>query len=309
MDKLNRMAVFATVVAEGSLAGAARRLGMTPSAVSQHMRSLEKALGVPLLHRSTRRLALTEAGAAFYPGCEAMLQQALQAEQRLAELRDTLMGELRIATPVGIGGRSLAEALSPLLQAHPKLTLRVLADDRIVDMIEQRVDIALRANRQLADANMIAHPLTAWPMVLCAAPRYLSQHGVPEKPQDLVQHRWISSGYSGAHLDLLHQSGQQVKLRLAEGQIVSESMNVMRAFTRAGLGISAQPLYEIGDELQRGELLLLLPEWRPAALRLHALTLERNVPEKSRQALRYLRDYFRRNGEKGLASGGDGVFN
>ncbi|WP_440521722.1 LysR family transcriptional regulator, partial [Serratia marcescens] len=89
MDKLNRMAVFATVVAEGSLAGAARRLGMTPSAVSQHMRSLEKALGVPLLHRSTRRLALTEAGAAFYPGCEAMLQQAQQAEQRLAELRDT----------------------------------------------------------------------------------------------------------------------------------------------------------------------------------------------------------------------------
>ncbi|MGP1082218.1 LysR substrate-binding domain-containing protein [Serratia sp. CY58181] len=309
MDKLNRMAVFATVVAEGSLAGAARRLGMTPSAVSQHMRSLEKALGVPLLHRSTRRLALTEAGAAFYPGCEAMLQQAKQAEQRLAELRDTLVGELRIATPVGIGGRSLAEALSPLLQAHPKLTLRVLADDRIVDMIEQRVDIALRANRQLADANMIAHPLTAWPMVLCAAPRYLSQHGVPEKPQDLVQHRWISSGYSGAHLDLLHQSCQQVKLRLAEGQIVSESMNVMRAFTRAGLGISVQPLYEIGDELQRGELLLLLPEWRPAPLRLNALTLERTMPEKSRQALRYLRDYFRRNGEKGLASGGDGVFN
>ena len=229
-----------------------------------------------------------------------MLQQAQQAEQRLAELRDTLVGELRIATPVGIGGRSLAEALAPLLQAHPKLTLRVLADDRIVDMIEQRVDIALRANRQLADANMIAHPLTAWPMVLCAAPRYLSQHGVPEKPQDLVQHRWISSGYSGAHLDLLHQSGQQVKLRLAEGQIVSESMNVMRAFTRAGLGISIQPLYEIGDELQRGELLLLLPEWRPAPLRLHALTLERNVPEKSRQALRYLRDYFRRNGERDL---------
>ncbi|WP_461211664.1 LysR substrate-binding domain-containing protein, partial [Desulfocurvus sp. DL9XJH121] len=80
---------------------------------------------------------------------------AQQAEQRLAELRDTLVGELRIATPVGIGGRSLAEALAPLLQAHPKLTLRVLADDRIVDMIEHRVDIALRANRQLADANMI----------------------------------------------------------------------------------------------------------------------------------------------------------
>ncbi|HEI8953310.1 TPA: LysR family transcriptional regulator [Serratia liquefaciens] len=309
MDKLNRMAVFATVVAEGSLAGAARRLGMTPSAVSQHLRSLEKTLGVPLLHRSTRRLALTEAGAAFYPGCEAMLFQAQQAEQRLAELRDTLMGELRIATTIGIGGRPLAEAMAPLLQAHPKLTLKVLADDRIVDMIDQRIDIALRVNRQLADANMIAHPLAEWPMVLCAAPRYLSQHGVPETPQDLVQHRWITGAFSGAHLDLHHQSGQQLKLRLAEGQIVSDSMTVMRAFTRNGLGISIQPLYEIEDELQRGELIQLMPEWRPTPLRLHAMTLERAMPEKNRQALRYLRDYFRRHTEKSLASGADGVFN
>ena len=175
----------------------------------------------------------------------------------------------------------------------------MLADDRIVDMIEQRVDIALRANRQLADANMIAHPLTAWPMVLCAAPRYLSQHGVPEN-----RRIWCSTAGSPAAtagpIWICCTSPASRLLRLAEGQIVSESMNVMRAFTRAGLGISIQPLYEIGDELQRGELLLLLPEWRPAPLRLHALTLERNVPEKSRQALRYLRDYFRRNGERDL---------
>lgn len=146
-------------------------------------------------------------------------------------------------------------------------------------------------------------------MVLCAAPRYLSQHGVPEAPQDLVKHRWISGAFSGAHVDLHHQGGQQLKLRLAEGQIVSDSMNVMRAFTRSGLGISIQPLYEIEDELQRGELIQLMPEWRPAPLRLHAMTLERAMPEKTRQALRYLRDYFHRHAEKSLASSGDGVFN
>jgi DNA-binding transcriptional LysR family regulator len=308
MDKLNRMAVFAVVVAEGSLAAAARRLGMTPSAVSQHMRSLEKSLGVPLLHRSTRKLALTEAGEAFYPGCEAMLHQAQQAEQRLAELRDTLVGEIRIATTVGLGGWPLAEALAPLLQAHPKLRLRVLADDQIVDMIEQRVDIALRVNRQLADASMIAHPLAEWPMVICAAPRYLNQYGVPERPQELALHRWITNGGNGFQLELHHKSGEQCKLRLEEGQIVSGSMNVMRAFTRAGLGISIQPLYEIRDELQRGELIVLLPEWRAPPLRLHALTLERAMPEKNRQALRYLRDYFRPDNEKRLASGVDGVF-
>lgn len=252
MDKLNRMAVFATVVAEGSFVAAARRLEMTPSAVSQHMRSLEKSLGVALLHRSTRRLALTDAGEAFYPGCEAMLQEAQRAEQRLAELRDTLVGELRIATTVGIGSGPLAEALAPLLLAHPKLTLRILADDQVVDMIEQRVDISLRVNLQLADTNLIAHPLTAWPMVLCAAPRYLSQHGVPETPQELVQHRWITGSGHGLHLDLHHHAGETFKLRLAAGQVVSGSMNVIRAFTRNGLGISGQPLYEIGDELRRG---------------------------------------------------------
>lgn len=309
MDKLNRMAVFATVVAEGSFVAAARRLEMTPSAVSQHMRSLEKSLGMPLLHRSTRRLALTDAGEAFYPGCEAMLQEAQRAEQRLAELRDTLVGELRIATTVGIGSGPLAEALAPLLLAHPKLTLRILADDQVVDMIEQRVDISLRVNLQLADTNLIAHPLTAWPMVLCAAPRYLSQHGVPETPQELVQHRRITGSGHGLHLDLHHHAGETFKLRLAAGQVVSGSMNVIRAFTRNGLGISGQPLYEIGDELRRGELIALLPQWRPAPYRLHALTLERVLPEKTRQALHYLREYFRRHGEKPLANGPDDVFN
>ncbi|MBU3892247.1 MULTISPECIES: LysR substrate-binding domain-containing protein [unclassified Serratia (in: enterobacteria)] len=309
MDKLNRMAVFAVVVAEGSLAAAARRLGMSSSAVSQHLRALESSLGVPLLHRSTRKLALTEAGAAFYPGCEAMLQQAQQAQQRLAELRDTLVGELRIATTVGIGGGPLAEALAPLLQAHPQLTLRVLADDRVVDMIEQRVDISLRVSRQLADTSMIAHALSEWPMVLCAAPRYLSQHGVPETPQALQQHRWISGNNAAFPLDLHHASGETFRLRQAQGQIVSDSMHVMRAFTRMGLGISGQPLYEIGDELRRGELIALLPAWRPTPLRLHALTLERAMPEKTRQALRYLRDYFRRLAEKSLAINADDVFN
>ncbi|BCQ44853.1 hypothetical protein ERHA55_23800 [Erwinia rhapontici] len=119
MEKLNRMAVFATVVSEGSLAAAARRLGMSPSAVSQHLRALEQAVGVPLLHRSTRKLTLSEAGAAFYPGCEAMLHHALEAEKRLAEMRDTLSGELRISATVGIGGQPLCSALSPLLQQNP----------------------------------------------------------------------------------------------------------------------------------------------------------------------------------------------
>lgn len=294
MDKLNRMAVFAVVVAEGSFSAAGRRLGMSPSAVSQHMRTLEQDLGVTLLHRSTRKLTLTDAGAAFYPGCKAMLHEASQAEQRLAEMRDTLVGELRIATTIGLGGAPLAQALAPLLQAHPKLSLRILANDEIINLIDVRADIALRVNRQLDDASYIAHPLAVWPMVLCASPRYLNRCGIPETPDELSQHQWLVNTNEAvpASIELHRNNGETRKIRMPDIATGSSSMNVLRAFTLEGVGISIQPLYEIEYELKRGDLVLLLPEWRPAPLKLHALTLERVHTEKSRQAMQCLRDYF-----------------
>lgn len=309
MENLNRMAVFATVVREGSLAAAGRRLGISPSAVSQHLRQLESAVGVPLLHRSTRKLALTDAGAAFYPGCETMLNSAQQAEQRLAEMRDTLSGELRIASTVGIGGQPLCQALTPLLQQHPGLQLRIFATDNVLDMIEHRIDIALRVNRQLEDASVIAHPLADWPLVVCAAPRYLSEHGVPEQPHQLAQHRWISGmptggTVNGRLIELHHARHAPLKLRLEPGQVISDSMNVVRAFTLAGQGISLQPLLEIQPLLRSGELMLLLPEWRPAPFRLTALTLERVLPEKTRQVLQALRRHFRQIATQALADPG-----
>lgn len=247
MDKLNRMAVFAVVVAEGSLSAAGRRLGMSASAVSQHMRTLEQSLGVALLHRSTRKLTLTDAGAAFYPGCKTMLHEASQAEQRLAEMRDTLVGELRIATTIGLGGTPLAQALAPLLQAHPKLSLRILANDEIINLIDIRADIALRVNRQLDDASYIAHPLATWPMVLCASPRYLNRSGIPESPHELTQHQWLISTNDAipTSITLQKRSGEVCKIRLPDIATGSSSMNVLRAFTLEGLGISVQPLYEI----------------------------------------------------------------
>lgn len=294
MDKLNRMAVFAVVVAEGSFSAAGRRLGMSPSAVSQHMRTLEQDLRVTLLHRSTRKLTLTDAGAAFYPGCKAMLHEASQAEQRLAEMRDTLVGELRIATTIGLGGAPLAQALAPLLQAHPKLSLRILANDEIINLIEVRADIALRVNRQLDDASYIAHPLAVWPMALCASPRYLNRCGIPETPDELSQHQWLVNTNEAvpASIELHRNNGETRKISLPDIATGSSSMNVLRAFTLEGIGISIQPLYEIEYELKRGDLVLLLPEWRPAPLKLHALTLERVHTEKSRQAMQCLRDYF-----------------
>ncbi|CAO96843.1 LysR substrate-binding domain-containing protein [Erwinia tasmaniensis] len=309
MEKLNRMAIFAIVVNEGSLAGAARRLGMSPSAVSQHLRALEQSVGVPLLHRSTRKLALSEAGAAFFPGCKAMLDQAQEAEKQLAEMRDTLTGELRISSTPGIGGQPLCSAMSPMLQQHPGLKLRILATDNVLDMIEHRIDIALRFSRQLSDANIIAHPLAEWPMVVCAAPGYLSRYGVPETATALISHRWVHGHRSHQHVTLHHPREGSIVLRMAEGQIVSDSMHVIRAFTVAGMGVSLQPLHEVQEELSSGQLMLLLPEWRADPLKLTALTLERVLPEKSRQALRALREYFSHNHQLKLVDSPRADFN
>jgi DNA-binding transcriptional LysR family regulator len=175
MDQLKRMAVFAEVVAAGSLTAAARRLGMTPSAVSQHLRQLEGALGLALLHRSTRKLTLTEAGARYIEGCTAMVAAARAAEQALERHRDEPEGELRIAAPIGFGGL-LARALAPL-RRHPRLTLQLLLDDALVDLIEARVDIALRAG-SLPDSSLVARRLGSMGAQMCAAPELPGRAGL-----------------------------------------------------------------------------------------------------------------------------------
>lgn len=292
------MAIFATVVETGSMRAASQQLGMTPSAVSQHIRAFEAQLGVALLHRSTRKLTLTGPGQVFFPGCQAMLREAKLAEQRLAESRDMLSGELRIAATVGIGGLPLANALAPLLQKHPGLLLRVLAADESVDLINERVDIALRLSHGLPDSSFIAHPLSEWPMVVCAAPHYLTGHGVPSSPQDLFQHQWILYGEGDHynHIDLHNETGGEVTLRIT-GQVVSHNMSVVRAFTLAGMGVSLQPLLEITDLLKGGELMQLLPAWQTVPLQMVALTQQRAVSAKVRQAIECLQTYFSRTAQ------------
>jgi len=169
MEQLKRMALFATVVDRGSMVGAAEVLGMTASAVSQQIRKLEESTQVSLLHRTTRKLTLTEAGASFYESCAQVLALAEQAEQRLAELRDAPVGELRIAAPVGLPGKLLSEALAPLLRAHPGLSLRLFFHDEMIDLIERRIDLAIRVGSRTTPAWWLG----MWPTgaCCCAPPR------------------------------------------------------------------------------------------------------------------------------------------
>jgi len=289
MEQLKRMALFATVVDRGSMVGAAEVLGMTASAVSQQIRKLEESTQVSLLHRTTRKLTLTEAGASFYESCAQVLALAEQAEQRLAELRDAPVGELRIAAPVGLPGKLLSEALAPLLRAHPGLSLRLFFHDERIDLIERRIDLAIRVGQQ-DDSSLVARHVADWRMLLCAAPAYLARCGLVEDPQQLLGLDWLSlSTDRWQQVTLYGPGGAQQRLRI-ESRVACNNILSVRQFTLAGMGVSVQPEPEVREQLASGQLLALLPAWQPAPIGIHLVTPRRDAqPAKVRYAIEALR--------------------
>ncbi|KFX71577.1 LysR family transcriptional regulator [Pseudomonas taeanensis MS-3] len=293
MEQLKRMAVFATVVDRGSMVAAAEVLGMTPSAVSQQIRKLEDSTQVSLLHRTTRKLTLTEAGAVFYQSCAQVLALAEQAEQRLAELRDAPVGELRIAAPVGFSGRPICAALAPLLQAHRGLSLQLFFQDEQIDLIEQRIDLAIRVGK-LEDSSLVARHIGETRMLLCAAPSYLAQRRPISHPQDLIGLDWLTMNGELSHklLTLHGPDGDVQRLRI-ESRVGCNNIVALRNFTLGGMGVSLQPAHEVREELATGDLRELLADWQLPAFGIYIVTPRRDAqPAKVRYAIEALRQHL-----------------
>ena len=327
MDDLKPLAVFAEVVDAGSMSAAARRLGMSPSAVSQTIRALEQQGGVTLLHRSTRKLALTEAGERYYPHCQRMLEAARAAAQSLQQARDAPTGELRLSAPVGFATH-IAPALAPFLAEAPQLRLRLLVDDAMIDLIDARIDVAIRIGR-LADSNWVARLLCDFDTILCASPDYLARAGAPTTPQQLPAHQWLALGReasaSGLH-DTLPTPGiegataaarnlgkvgmatsQPVTMVLSaqsvdgerhrvhvQARIASNNQISLQQMCEHGLGIAHLGHADVVPALARGALVRLLPQWAFGTLPVWAVTPRRDEAEaaKVRGAVEHLKRYF-----------------
>lgn len=293
MDHYKRMAIFSEVAAAGSMTAAAQRLGLTPSAVSQQLRLLEASLGLALLHRSTRKLTLTEAGTRYREGCDAMVAAARAAEQALARHRDEPEGELRIAAPIGFGSL-LAQALAPLRQ-YPRLSLRLLVDDTVIDLIEERVDVALRVAGQLPDSNLVARRLGAMPAQMCAAPAYLQIHGWPQHPHDLAEHAWLGGRPFGSAQETLQLTGPDgaVEQVSVTARVQASQVTALHALCVAGWGISMVVSEDDHRAVADGRLVPVLPQWRLPDYVIHAITPRRSEqPAKVRHALSLLADYI-----------------
>jgi DNA-binding transcriptional LysR family regulator len=292
MDDLRRMAIFAAVVEQRSMSAAARALHMSASAVSQQVRQLERDGGVTLLHRSTRKLTLTDAGERYYAECAAMVAAARRAQHQLAASRDAPSGELRLSATVGFA-RHVAPALGGLLAAHPALKLRLLVDDASIDLIESRIDLAVRYGK-LADSTWVARRLCAFEMMLCAAPAYLRRHGAPQQPEDLLAHQWLAFARTGHSLTLqLANAQREARTLRVEARITSNNQLSLQQMCAAGLGLARLARVDVDDELRAGRLLPVLPEWTLEPIPVWAVTPQRDAqPAKVRHAIDALNDYL-----------------
>jgi len=290
---LRRMAMLVRVVEGGSMRAAARELGLTPSAVSQQIRQLERETGVTLLRRSTRRLALTDAGEAFYEDCAAMLAAARSAHERLAALHHTVRGELSISSPVGFAATHLTAALVPLLTAHPNLWLRLVATDDQLDLMRERIDIAIAIGTRAPAITLVRRHLADWENVLVAAPAYLDTHGTPRVAADLAHHVFLSLPPWHHAADVLTGPGGKRYRVATRPRVTTNNQLAIKQLALAGCGLSFHVVLEIAEELDNGRLVRVLPEWSLPRLSVDALMLPRAAqPAKVRAAVEALEQYL-----------------
>ncbi|OAL80298.1 LysR family transcriptional regulator [Acinetobacter terrae] len=295
LDQLRAMGVFACVVEKNSFSGAARNLGITTSAVSQQIRSLEHEMEVTLLHRSTRKLSLTEAGQAFFHSCQEMLAAAERGKIRINELRDDLVGDLRIATTPELAANHVIPALSHWMSAHRGLAVHVEADNQYIDLIEGRIDIALRISSKIEDSNLHVVPLARVEQVLVASPSYLNQSTPISRPEDLKHHDLIPMNVIKNYQYLSFQHGvtnEDVSLEM-RSRLTSNNVLVAKALCQQGHGIARILYLDAQKDLVNGALVEVLPEWKLPSFTLYAIiSKHEQQPMKIHRCLEALKQYF-----------------
>ena len=259
---LNALKLFVEIVDAGSLSAAARRLNTTRSNVSQRLKLFEKAVGVQLLRRSTRRIEPTELGHALYDHGSKIMREMAAASAAVATLGKSLHGHLRISVPTGLGQLHLAPLVIEFAAQYPDITLEVIFSNRVVDLMEAQVDVALRI---LSDPpeQYVARELAKIDWVLCASPDYLARKGTPQAASDLAGHALVSTPIPQGSRQVvkLHRRGEQSEVAVRP-HIQSESFLFLKDTVLAGIGLGVLPLYAVHAELDLGHLLRVLPAHR-----------------------------------------------
>lgn len=293
MDRLESIDAFLQVADSGSFTAAAERTGTSKSRVSKQVQSLERHLGTRLLHRTTRRLTLTEAGTRYYERCAPLLEALAEADRAVGDLHALPRGTLRVNVPVSFGHLHLGPVLPDFLARHPSLTVDITLNDRFVDLVHEGFDAAVRIGR-LPESTLIARRIAACELWLCAAPGYLARHGTPANAAELHGHNALAYTYApqSGSWRLTDPDGQTHQIPV-EGSLRANNGELLLAAAERGSGIVMLPDFIAADAVAAGRLQRLLPDHATAPLSLNAVyPYTPRVPAKVRAFVDFLVERF-----------------
>jgi DNA-binding transcriptional LysR family regulator len=296
MDRLRAYEVFVTVVSRGSFTRAADTLDTSPANVTRYVNELEAHLGTRLLNRTSRRLSLTEGGETLYARCKSILDDVAETEGLVSSVSSVTVeprGRLRINAPVSFGIRHLAPLWPEFMRKYPQVELDVALIDRVVDIVDEGYDLAIRISRA-GSTDQAARKLATSRNILCASPAYLAQRGHPEAPADLIGHRCIGYSYAatGDEWQLIDGDGKVHPVKV-NCHMHSNNGDTARAAALAGQGVIWQPTFLVGRDLRAGTLVRVLPEYRLPDIDVLALyPSRRHMNAKIRAMIDFLVDEF-----------------
>jgi DNA-binding transcriptional LysR family regulator len=299
MGKFRQISTFVEVVARGSLSAAARAEGIAPAMIGRRLDALEARLGVKLLQRTTRKLALTDEGAAFLEDCQRILAELEEAETAVSERSARATGNLLVSAPAGFGRQHVAPLLPSFLAEHRELAVNLNLSDRVVDVVGEGVDVAIRI-ASLTDSNLVGVKLADNQRVVVATPAYLKRHGTPRTLDDLARHTCLAISSEGSQRGwTFRDNGKVVTLKVG-GNMVCNDGAVLHDWALAGKGLAWRSMWEVGAQIEAGRLCTVLDEYAAPGNDIYAVFAQRrHLPLRIRAFVDFLRrayaqpDYWR----------------
>jgi len=294
MNKLQAMEVFVQVVDGGGFTRAAEALQLPKATVSTLVASLEQALAVKLLHRTTRQVTVTADGAAYYERCLRILADVKDAEESISRTRLSPSGRLRVDAPTGLSGDIVVPALPDFFERYPDISLELGSSDRLVDLVEEGVDCAIRAG-VLANSSLIARRVGILSFIACAAPSYLERYGMPRHPNELERHRCVNyfSSKTGRIFPWdFNRNGERIELPLPGAIALNDSNSYVQAGL-AGLGVLLMADFQARPHIESGALVPVLTDWSTDSIPIHVVYPQnRHLSAKVRVFVEWVADLF-----------------
>lgn len=292
MARYEEIVSFINAVELSSLSETARELNLSPSTISKQINNLEQHLGVRLLNRTTRSIAPTEAGELFYEQCRRAIADLEKAEANIRELQDEPQGVLRITAPEDFARLHLNQLFIEFARTYPKLNLELLFTDRTVDLLSEKVDVAIRIGN-LADSSLVARRLGTCRRVVCASPEYLEARGIPQKPEDLRSHECVRYEFLEQTRGWRFEIDGKQRTIQPKGRFQADNGWIIKDLAVAGLAIGFLPTFLIGEELKSGRLVTILDDYLRADTEISAVYQSRaNLSNKIRVFIDFLAERF-----------------